>query len=156
MATTIVARKPMEGDAYWVLGGLYEVKVASAETDDAMVVMHVTIPDGMGPPPHSHQGAETVYILDGMCQYRIGDGTVEGEVGSVFHIPAGVWEAFQPVGTMRALIVYTPGNKIDEFFAEVGEHALARELPPPSVRPADLEQVIAAGARHGLEVRAPA
>ncbi|WP_131740257.1 cupin domain-containing protein [Actinomadura roseirufa] len=155
MAHEIVARKAAEGDAFWLLGGLYEVKVASAETDGAMVVMQMTVPEGMGPPPHTHPGAETVYVLDGTCRFRIGEDTVEGGPGSVFHLPAGVLETFEPVGTARVLSVYTPGGDIDRFFAEVGERAPVRALPPPSEEPPDVGRMIAVGARYGIDMRLP-
>ncbi|WP_433468926.1 cupin domain-containing protein [Spirillospora sp. CA-128828] len=156
MAETVVARKPAEGDAFWVLGGLYEVKVSSEESGGAMVVVQMTVPEGMGPPLHTHRGAETIYVLDGTCRCRIGDETVEGEPGSVFRIPAGVWETFEPSGTVQMLFTYTPGGEIDKFFAEIGEPAPAREIPPPSDEPPDLERVITTGARYGLEMRPPA
>jgi quercetin dioxygenase-like cupin family protein len=156
MAETVVARKPAEGDAFWVLGGLYEVKVSSDETDDAMVVMEMTIPPGGGPPLHTHQGAETVYVLDGTVRCHIGDDVVDGEPGSIFRIPAGVWERLEPVGIARVLILYTPGGGMDQFFAEAGERAPIRELPPQTGEPPDLERIIAAAARHGMEMSPPA
>ncbi|WP_192809995.1 cupin domain-containing protein [Actinomadura rudentiformis] len=155
MAGTVVARKPAEGDAFWVLGGLYEVKVSSEESGGEMVVMQMTIPEGMGPPPHTHPGAETVYVLDGTLRYHIGEETVEGEPGSIFRIPAGVWENFEPTSTARVLVVYSPGADADKFFAEAGERAPVRDLPP-SAEPPDVERLIAAAARYGIEIRSPA
>lgn len=155
MAGTIIARKPAEGDAFWFLGGLYEVKASSVETGGEMVIMQMTMPAGMGPPPHTHPGAETVYVLDGTLRYHIGDETVEGEPGSIFRVPAGVWERFEPTSTARVLVVYTPAADIDGFFAEVGERAPVRDLPPPSAEPPDIQRIITTGARYGLVMRPP-
>ncbi|MFI0451450.1 cupin domain-containing protein [Actinomadura sp. 6N118] len=155
MAATVVARKPAEGDAFWFLGGLYEVKVSSEESDGEMVIMQMTIPEGGGPPPHTHPSAETVYVLDGTILYHIGEETVEGEPGSIFQVPAGVLENFEPTSLARVLVVYTPGANIDKFFAEVGERAPVRDLPPSAEAP-DMERLIAAGARYGVEMRPPA
>ncbi|GAA2435439.1 hypothetical protein GCM10010191_57630 [Actinomadura vinacea] len=154
MTATVVARKPAVGDAYWVLGGLYEVKVSSEESDGELVVMHMTIPEGMGAMPHTHPGAEAVYVLDGTLRFHIGEETMEGEPGSFFYIPAGTWEHFEPMSTVRVLAEYLPGKDIDKFFAEIGEPATARELPPASTAQADLQRVVAAGARYGMQVRA--
>ncbi|WP_084958814.1 cupin domain-containing protein [Thermoactinospora rubra] len=155
MADNVVVRKPGEaGDAYWVLGGLYEVLASGDETGGAMTVMQMTIPEGMGPPPHTHDGGETVYVLEGTVRYHIGDETVEAGPGSFFHIPKGTWENFEPAGTIRVLVVYTPGG-LDKFFAEVGERAPARELPPPLETPPDLETMREVGTRYGLEMRLP-
>ena len=117
-----------------MLGGLYEVKASSTETDDRLTVMEMTIPAGMGPPPHTHPGAEAVYVLEGRLRYHIGDETVEGTAGSVFYIPDGTLENFEPIDTVRILVSYAPGGAIDRFFSEVGESTQVRELPPPSDR----------------------
>ncbi|WP_157995715.1 cupin domain-containing protein [Thermomonospora amylolytica] len=155
MTATVVARKPAVGDAYWVLGGLYEVKVTSEESDGALVVMQMTMPEGMGPPPHTHPGAEAVYVLDGTIRYHIGEETMEGEPGSFFYVPAGTWENFEPLSTVRVLVEYMPGGNIDKFFAEVGEPARTRDLPPASEAPPDVDRLISAAARYGMEMRRP-
>jgi quercetin dioxygenase-like cupin family protein len=153
MASTVV-RNRGEGKALWMLGGLYEVKASGEETDGAMTIMEMTIPAGMGPPPHTHPGAEAVYVLEGTLRYHIGDETVEGGPGSFFYIPNGTWERFEPTSTIRVLVVYQPGG-IDDFFAEAGEEAQARELPPPPESPPDVERLAAIAGRYGMEMAPP-
>src|SRR5438093_2811664 len=97
MAGTVV-RNDGEGDAYWVLGGLYEVKVSSDESNGSVTVMEFTIPEGAGPPPHIHDGDETVRVLEGSARFHVGDETVELGPGSVVFYPAGTQEPFEPVG----------------------------------------------------------
>ncbi|HEY3021483.1 MAG TPA: cupin domain-containing protein [Solirubrobacteraceae bacterium] len=154
MASTVV-REPGEGTAYWMLGGLYEVKVASAESGGALTIMEMTMPAGMGPPPHTHPGGESVYVLEGRIRYHIADETFDGRAGSAFHIPEGTLENFEPVEQTRLLVVYTPGG-IDQFFAEAGEPAQRRELPPPPSGPPDIERLVAIGQKHGMDIRPPA
>jgi quercetin dioxygenase-like cupin family protein len=153
MASTVV-RTRGEGRALWMLGGLYEVKVSGEETDGGMTIVEMTIPAGMGPPPHTHPGAEAVYILEGTVRYHIGDETVGGGPGSFFHIPKGTWERFEPTSTVRLLVIYQPGG-IDEFFAEAGTDAQARELPPPPESPPDVERLAAIAERYGMEMAPP-
>jgi quercetin dioxygenase-like cupin family protein len=157
MADNAVTRQKGEGQAIWMLGGLYEVKVGGDESGGTMTVMEMTIPPGMGPPPHTHPGTESVYVLDGTLTYHIGDKDHEGRPGSVFHIPAGVVENFEPTGDkpLRVLVVYTPGG-IEGFFLEYGEVAKSRDLPPPDESPPDLERLTAVAARHGMDIRLPA
>jgi quercetin dioxygenase-like cupin family protein len=155
MAGESVVRQSGEGEAFWMLGGLYEVKAASAETGGALTAMEMTIPAGMGPPPHTHPGAESVYVLDGTLRYHIGDETIEGGPGSFFHIPEGVVENFEPTSDVRVLVLYTPGG-IDEFFAEAGEPAERREVPPAPAEPPDIERLMAIGEKHGMQIRPPA
>jgi quercetin dioxygenase-like cupin family protein len=151
MAGETVVRNSGEGMAYWMLGGLYEVKASSRETGGAMTVMQMTLPAGMGPPPHMHPGTETVFVLDGRLRYHIAGETFEGEAGAFFHIPEGVLENFEPVTDTRVLVVYTPGG-IENFFAEAGETAERRELPPPPTAPPDIERLAAIGEKHGMRI----
>jgi quercetin dioxygenase-like cupin family protein len=144
-----------EGKAFWMLGGLYEVKASSAETGGAMTVMEMTLPAGMGPPPHTHPGSETVYVLEGRLKYHIGGEVFDGEPGSCFHIPAGVMENFEPVADSRVLVVYEPGG-MEEFFAEAGEPAERYEVPPAPTEPPDLERLVAIGEKHGMNIKPPA
>src|SRR5438046_10573656 len=138
-----------------MLVGLYEVNASSQETGGEMTVIEMTVPAGSGPPPHTHPGTESVYVLEGKLRYHIGDETFEGGPGSFFHIPLGVLENFEPVTDIRVLVVYTPGG-IEEFFAEAGEPAERREVPPAPTEPPDIERLVAIGRKYGMEIRPPA
>jgi len=155
MPETTVVRKADEGRAIWMLGGLYEVLVSSDETGGATTVMKMTMPAGMGPPPHRHPGSETVYVLDGTVDYHIGDETVTGGPGTIFHIPADTLERFDPTTAASVLVTYAPGG-IEKFFAEAGEAALTRELPPPSSEPPDFERIVEIAAKYGMNIQPPA
>jgi quercetin dioxygenase-like cupin family protein len=151
-----VTRRAGESDARWMLGGLYDIRVSSDETDGAMAVIEFTIPEGMGPPPHVHDSAELMYVLDGTVRFQSEGETFEAGPGSVVHFPSGTEETFEPVGgTVRLLGVYTPGG-IDRFFKEFGEPAQHRDVPPPMEGPPDLERLAAIAEKHGLEIRVPA
>lgn len=153
MVNNSVVRKPAEGRAFWLLDSLYEVKAGSKETGGVMTVMEITMPAGMGPPPHTHDGTESVYVLEGTLRYYIGDDTFEGGPGTFFHIAQGTVERYDPVGAARVLVTYTPGG-IDEFFEEVGEPAQAHALPPPTGQPPDFERLQTVGARYGIQMQA--
>jgi len=152
-AEKAIVNPPGAGQAFWMLGGLYEVLLSSDETNGEMTVMQMTMPAGMGPPPHIHQGPETVYVVEGTLIYHIGGEVHEGRPGSLFHIPGGTVENFEPTSTVKVLVTYRPGG-IERFFAEAGERAPRREIPPPPAPP-DVERLIATAARHGLEILPP-
>ena len=153
MGRNAAIRNAGEGDAYWVLGGLYEVKLSGEETNGAVTVMHFTIPEGMGPPLHVHDGDETVTVLEGRARFHIGGDTVELGPGSVVYFPAGTQETFEPIGRVRLAVAYTPGG-IDRFFAEAGEPARSRAIPP-APEPPDFEHLAAVAGRHGLHLLPP-
>ena len=157
MATSSVTRNRGDGRAFWMLGGLYEVRVSSEETGGAQTVIEMLIPPGFGPPAHKHPGTETVYVLEGTLTYHIDGQDHEGKPGSVFHIPAGTTECFEPTGkeNLRVLVTYAPGG-IENFFAEAGEIAQKHELPPRSNEAPDIERIIAIGQKHGMDILPPA
>ena len=138
-----------------MLGGLYDVKVSSDESGGALTIMEMLLPAGAGPPPHTHPGSETVYVLEGRLKYHIGGEVYEGGPGTSFYIDAGVVENFEPLTETRVLVVYQPGG-IEGFFAEAGEEATSHEIPPPPDGPPDIERIAAIGARHGMQLQVPA
>jgi quercetin dioxygenase-like cupin family protein len=152
---TVVKRDAGEGEAIWMLGGTYSVKAAGEETDGQVTVMEMTLPEGAGPPPHTHPGGEAVYVLEGSIRYHIGDELVEGGPGSFFYVPEGTVENFEPVTPVRLLVIYTPGG-IDQFFREAGEPGQAGELPPPSDAPPDVGRIAEIGQKYGMQIQAPA
>jgi mannose-6-phosphate isomerase-like protein (cupin superfamily) len=137
-----------------VLGGLYEVKVSSDETNGALTLMQFTVPEGMGPPPHVHDCDETVIVMDGRARFHIEGGTVEAGPGSVLYFPAGTQERFEPLGQVRLAVTYIPGG-IDKFFAEAGEPARSREVPPAPESPPDLDSLAALAEGYGLHLLPP-
>ena len=137
-----------------MLGGLYEVKASGGETGGTATVMEMTIPEGIGPPPHIHDGAEATYVLEGSARYQIDSRTVDVGPGTFLHFPQGTLETFEPQGQVKLLIFYAPGG-IDKFFEEAGEPAASRELPSPPEGPPDVERLVEIGSCHGVELRAP-
>jgi quercetin dioxygenase-like cupin family protein len=154
MATKAITRKGDEGQALWLLGGLYEILVAGEETGDKVTVMRMTAPAGTGSPPHTHPGEESLYVLEGELNVHIGDDVVAARPGEMFHFPAGTREWFEATTQATVLVTYTPGG-IDKFFAEVGEPASNRTLPPSSDQAPDFERIIRVAGQYGMNIDAP-
>jgi quercetin dioxygenase-like cupin family protein len=149
-----ISRKHDESRALWFLGGLYEILVAADETGGAMTVMRFTSPPGVGSPPHTHPGDEFLYVVDGELDVHVGDSVVAAGPGSAFYFPAGTREFFTATSQATIVATYTPGG-IDRFFAEVGEPAAARTLPPPSDEAPDFERIVRVAAEHGMIIDVP-
>ena len=154
MAGKSVVHGQGQGEALWMLGGLYEIRLSSDETDGTLTIMEMTIPEGAGPPPHIHDGDETVYVVEGTATYHIGDELIEVGPGSVIHLPAGTTETFEPHGTVRLVLSYRPGG-IDKFFSEAAERATSRDVPPPMTSPPDFERLAALASNYGLTLLPP-
>jgi quercetin dioxygenase-like cupin family protein len=153
MGDKLIVRQPGEGDAIWMLGGLYEMKARAEETNGAMTVAELTIPENCGPPPHLHEGGEAVYVLEGRLRYQVGGDVVEAGPGAFFYFPPGTVETFEPIGRVRLLAIYSPGG-MDQFFTEAGEPARTRGVPAQA-GPPDIERMVSLGAQHGLQLLPP-
>lgn len=153
MAGEIVTRKGDEGEAFWFLGGLYEVLLSSEESGGEMTIMRMSVPADAAAPPHRHPGTEAIYVVSGELEVHIEGETVQAHPGSIFHFPAGTLEYVVSTQPTTFVATYVPGG-IDEFFREVGQPALSRTIPPPADEAPDFEAIVHAGARHGLQIEA--
>jgi quercetin dioxygenase-like cupin family protein len=139
-----------------VLGGLYEIKASSADTNDRLSIVEMTVPEGMGAPAHTHPRAEAVYVLEGTIRYHISGETVEGGPGSFFYVPEGTVENWVPTSKARVLVIYAPGGGMDKFFSEIGEPASQREVPSSSAELPDPDRVVAVAERYDIAMQGPA
>jgi quercetin dioxygenase-like cupin family protein len=156
MAEKTILHRSGEGKAFWMLGGLYEVLLSSDETNGAATVMQMTMRKGMGPPSHIHHGVtETVYVVDGTVRCELEGKKFDGGPGSLLRFPPETVERIEPTSDARVIITYEPGG-IDKFFAEAGEPAKKREMPPTPTTPPDVQRLSQIAARHGIEMRRPA
>ena len=48
MAGKSVVHGQGESEALWMLGGLYEIRLSSDETDGTLTIMEMTVPEGAG------------------------------------------------------------------------------------------------------------
>jgi mannose-6-phosphate isomerase-like protein (cupin superfamily) len=152
-----VAHVPPDGGrTLWVLGDLYRFIAASEDTDGAFALVETTTPpENPGPPPHiHHQEDETFYLLEGQLELLVNDRTTTVSAGSFVRIPKGTLHTFRNVGTepARFLAMVVPGG-FEKFWEEVGEPATDPSSPPAG--PPDVEKVMAAAPRYGLEIPPP-
>ena len=146
---------PGGGRSVWLVGDLIEVKLSSGNTGGAYSVVEETTPPGGGPPPHSHRNEdEALYVLEGEVEFLLGEDSIPAGAGTCVHAPRGVMHAWRNVGPSpsRMLGVITTGG-LERFFLEAGEPAADGTSPPPG--PPDIEKVMAAAARYGVEIPPP-
>jgi quercetin dioxygenase-like cupin family protein len=158
MARKSVIAQTGEGEALWVLGGLFEIKVSSADSGGELVVVQMTVgPNAVASPPHTHLGAESVTVLDGNLKFHIADKTIDCGPGGEVYIPRGTWEWLENASNepARLMVRYMPGGQMDLFFREIGQVATARELPPPSKTAPDFRRIAAVAQRYGMELKPP-
>jgi quercetin dioxygenase-like cupin family protein len=152
----VVARGPDEGEALWVLGGLYTYRALPTETA-AYLLVEVEGPRGLAAPLHLHESEdEGFYVRSGTVRMVIGDRTIEASAGSFLLAPRGVHHAFVfASGDASLLLLLSPGSEHEHLFRAIGEPAERREIPPPASAPPDFARLAGTAAKHGTRVIGP-
>ncbi len=145
-----------EGKTLWVLGDLYKFKATGEDTRGTFALWETTTPPGNpGPPPHIHHNEDEVfYLLEGELELMVeGRASVVG-AGTFVNIPQGTLHTFRNAGTTTArfLGMVAPSG-FEGFFEEVGESA--RDGASPPAGPPDVEKIMAAAPKYGLEIPPP-
>ncbi len=151
-----VARAADEGEALWVIGGLYTYKAVHAETG-AYFACEVKAPDGFAIPVHFHDDEEEgFYVASGEVTIFLGDEERRLSAGGFALAPRGVEHAFRletPDATL--LLLLSPGTKHEALFREMGELAPERVPPPPPSEAPDPAGLAEIAARHGTRIVGP-
>jgi len=153
-----IARGDDEGEAVWLLGGLYRFRAAADETGAAYSLFQVDGHAGFAGPMHlHHEVAEGFYVVDGQVTIFIGDQEIKATRGSFAHAPPGVPHTFRfesPEATLLLLIA--PGDGEHEaLFREMGEPAMSRSIPPMPTGHPDVVELARIAARHGTQIVGP-
>jgi quercetin dioxygenase-like cupin family protein len=142
-------------EAFWFLGNLAIVKAGGDQTGGKLAVVEFSAPPGFATPRHVHHAEdEAFYVIEGSMAGFCGDTKWEAKRGSFVWVPKDVPHGFANTsnGITRTLTITLPAG-FEQFVAEVGEPAKTRTLPPPSEP--DTERLIAAAARHNMEILGP-
>lgn len=152
----VVSRRPDEGEALWILGGLYSYKALPAETS-AYLLVEVQGPEGLAAPMHFHEGEEEgFYVISGKVRMVVGDRRIEATAGSFILAPRGERHGFVFASAdAKLLLMVSPGSDHEDLFRAIGEPAGRREIPPPPSGPPDFERLAATAAKHGTKIVGP-
>lgn len=139
------SREPLD-----VLGEPCLVKLAGADTDNAVSVVHLTVPKLSGPPLHRHSREEEwFYVLGGELTFEVDGQRFTAGTGSSAFAPRGTAHTYQNFcdDAAHLLVMVTPAG-LDKFFEDVS--ALNRGLSQPDY--ARVEQLMQS---HGMELLGP-
>ena len=142
--------KSGEGRSIWVAGDRYTIKASGEDTGGAFALIEERVPPGGGPPPHvHHREDEAFYVLEGQVRFVGADGSRVLGPGGVAFLPRGVPHGFRVEGEApaRILLIATPAG-----FASFVD-GLCEPAPPAG--PPDMAALMAAAARHDLEILGP-
>ena len=144
-----------DGEAIWFIGTLATIKASGAQTGGTLSVVEFTHPPGFATPRHVHTDVdEAFYVLEGAMRGYCGERRWYATAGAFVWLPRGIPHGYAVDGdeTLRSLARTMPAG-FDRCVAEAGEPAQERTLPPPAAP--DIEKLLAAGARHGIETLGP-
>lgn len=151
-----LARGPVEGEALWVLGGLFTYKAVNAETG-AYLACEVKAPAGFAIPVHFHEDEEEgFYVAQGEVTIFLGEEERRLSAGGFALAPRGIPHAFRcETPDAILLLLITPGSKHEALFRELGEPAADRLVPPAATAPPDPAAIGEIAARNGTQIVGP-
>jgi mannose-6-phosphate isomerase-like protein (cupin superfamily) len=137
------------------LSTLVWIKADGAGTAGTQSLIEILAPAGWETPWHVHHTHdEYFYILEGAVTARVGDVRVALGPGDFAFGPRGVPHGYRVTGSGPARLLMMTGDRdFAEFVRELSDPAAGDTLPPPSEP--DLERILAAAARHGIELLGP-
>lgn len=155
MSHTVTITHPQDAPVAWILGD--QVRFMGAVAGSDLHVVEVTIPPGSGTPPHRHDSVEIFRVTEGEVTFGIfEDGPprmVVAGPGTVVTLPSRVGHNYQNTGDTPAAMTAVLERQMLDFFTEVAStDAPAPGAPSPEV----IGRIMAACARHGIEMVAAA
>lgn len=152
-----IIRRPGEGRTIGVVGDVYRFLATGDETDGKYAMFEAVVPPGGGPPPHIHsREVESFYVLEGEITFQIGDDRLVASAGTFASMPIGSLHSFRnESGKPSKMIISVAPAGLEQMFFEVGQpvESGATSAPPPTR--SDIEKLIAAAPRYGVEIKVP-
>ena len=125
------------------------VQISGADTGGSVAVLEHELVEGtLAMPLHRHAASEVLHVLSGTLMVQVDDDVHEMRSGTSIAIPAGrmhtFWVGPDEAGPASFLAVVSPAG-LEKYYEEVSQHVPKRGAP-------EMEGVLAAGERHGVEV----
>ena len=133
MTTKAVVRMPGEGKSV-TLGGKPMVFLVTGDDTKHTSMFDWTLPAGFSTGRHVHASQEeTFYVLEGECQWQVGDQTIRATPGTYLFLPPGVPHNIANASDKPARMIMTvspPGH--EHYFEELA--VLAGRGGPPDAK----------------------
>jgi quercetin dioxygenase-like cupin family protein len=140
-----------------VVGDRYHFQVLGEETNGAFAMFEAFVPPQHGPPPHVHHREDEVfYVIEGEFTFTIAGQPVLATAGQTIYAKRDTPHTFKNSGGQagRLIIIVTPAG-LERFFLEVGIPLDSPESQPVEPTAADIDRLLAAAPRYGVEILVP-
>lgn len=125
------------------------IQVTGEHTDGSVAVMEHELEQGtLAMPMHRHQASEVLHVLSGLLVVQIDSAVHQVRSSSSIVIPPDrmhtFWVGPDESTPARFLAIVSPAG-MEKYYEDVSKHVPRRGAP-------EMEGVLAAGQRHGVEV----
>lgn len=140
----------------WALGSLVTALATNTDSRDRFELLRYSARKGDAAPEHSHpEASEAFYVTEGQLTMLIGEHELTVPSGSFSFVSPGEPHAFRVDSPTATFLQFMAPGGIFPFFEEIGEPAPSTTLPPVSDEPWDIDALVEAMGRHGMEVLGP-
>jgi quercetin dioxygenase-like cupin family protein len=156
-SSTPLLRKPDKGRTVAIVGDVYRFLATGDDTGGKYAMFEALVPPGGGPPPHVHQReVEGFYVLDGEITFTVNVEKFVAGVGTFANMPVGKPHTFKNKSDRpaRMLILVAPAG-LEKMFFEVGVPLAEGATTAPPPLPEDIERLLAAAPRFGIDILLP-
>ena len=146
-----------EGKPFWIVGDRYTIKARGSDTGGAFALIEAVVFPGGGPPPHIHSREdEAFYIIEGELSLHADGRDFTALSGAWVTLAKGSLHSFKNTGSkpVRMLILVSPAG-LENLFLEIGRDAIDGEPEPVLPTAADIQKLIEAAPRFGVQIRLP-
>lgn len=155
---TLYANRTQLDRSVWYSGYLLTFLANGEETGGQFSLVEEVGRKGMSaePPLHMHtREEESFYILEGRVTFFVGDEVIEATPGSLIVLPRGIPHRFTlESDEVRMLNLCSPAG-FEGFLKDLSEPAQALTLPPAPDGPPNIEKLLNAAAKYGVEILGP-
>ena len=145
------AQKDRFQEELLIMGGRFDLKVSSRDTDGDLCVYDTFRVAKGGPALHRHHFQdEWFYVIRGEFIAQVGDETVSLQPGDSAFAPRKIPHAFAKIseGEGQMLVLFQPAGGMEDFFAQVSK--FGKDIPKN--QESVLKQLFE---EHGMEVLGP-
>src|SRR5689334_895157 len=120
----VAANKDRYQEDLLIMGGKFDLKVSSKDTDGDLLIYDTVRHEKGGPAVHlHHKQDEWFYILKGEFILKVGDDTFNLSPGDCAFAPRTIPHAFAMTseGEGQMLVLFQPAGSMENFFKKMGE-----------------------------------
>lgn len=140
----------------WFLNSRVRFRSQAAPGEQAACLIEHRMARGDSPPLHLHRREDEIFhVLEGEVRFQVGDRTVLAGAGDTVVGPKGVPHSFRIESEEARLLTLDTAGDFAGMMREMARPA-GEGLPPLAApSPAQIEALVAACARHQIEVLGP-